>query len=119
LAACVVLSLAFDHRYSPPIERVEQPQAGTSQPVVERDAFAIDADTAARRLLPQAAMGEHGDRATAPAQREEPLPDARDVPLQQDGERRRGEGGERAAALDGIGNLGHRQLAPDTGSGHH
>jgi hypothetical protein len=74
-AACFLLSLALDHCDALPVERVEQPHSGTGQRLVERDAFPIDADTARRWLLPQAAMGEHGDRPTAPAQREESLAD--------------------------------------------
>ncbi|OLC73583.1 MAG: hypothetical protein AUH78_13235 [Gemmatimonadetes bacterium 13_1_40CM_4_69_8] len=72
LTACRQLPLALDHGHAIPAERLEQAEAGTHQPLVERDAFAVNTDTAGGRLLPQPAMGEHGHRPTAPAQREEP-----------------------------------------------
>ena len=112
LTACRQLPLALDHGHAIPAERLEQAEAGTHQPLVERDAFAVNTDTAGGRLLPQPAMGEHGHRPTAPAQREEPLADARDPTLQQHREGRRGERGQRAAARHGVGDERHGRLAP-------
>src|SRR6266498_4569222 len=87
------LPLALDHGYALPRESIEEAESGTDQGLIEGNAFPVDADAAPGRLLPQAPVGERGDRPPPPAQREKPLADTRDPVLQQDRERRRGQGG--------------------------
>src|SRR5216117_4587631 len=58
LAARCRLPFALDHGDALPAERVEEAASGADQPLIEGNAFPVNAHPAPGRLLPQAPMGE-------------------------------------------------------------
>ena len=81
--ACSLIPLTLDHRGTLPIQGLEHATSRRSEVAIERNAFAVHAHAALRRLLPQAAVSKLCDYSTIPTQHEEPFTGASDAPLQQ------------------------------------
>src|SRR5258705_279116 len=118
LAAGQLFTLALDHGDALPAQRVEEAKSWTSQPRVQRDAFAVHAEAARRRLLPQTAVGKQRDCSVTPTQCEKALTHPCDTALQQHGERRSRDGRERPSTGCRVRNGCHGRPAARPADGH-
>src|SRR5580765_6345470 len=117
MAPCGLIQLALDHRDTLPIERIEQAAPRLGEVAVQRDAFAVDAHPALRRLLSQPAVRELRDDPTIPPQHKESFSGAVHPPLQQHWKRGVGERADRLLALvRRIHELDTKAPAPNNGA---